>query len=44
MDSEYFIHPHDAKALNALKAIPGFPILTKKYMDIFVAPLLRRLL
>ena len=36
MYSEYFIHPNDAKALKALKAIPGFPLLTKKFMDIFV--------
>jgi hypothetical protein len=31
MYSEYFIHQNDAKALNALKAIPGFSLLTKKY-------------
>ena len=35
MYSEYFIHPYDAKALNALKSVPGFAILAKKFMEIF---------
>lgn len=35
MYTEYFIHPNDAKALKALKAIPGFPLLTKKFLDVF---------
>lgn len=33
--SEYFIHPKDAEALNALKSIPAFPMLTKKFSEIF---------
>ena len=29
-----FIHPLDRKALNALKAVPGFDLLVKKYMNV----------
>lgn len=35
VSSEYFIHPHDAQALDALKSIPGFAMLSKKYSEIF---------
>lgn len=28
-----FMHPHDATALNHLKAIPGFPVLAKKVLE-----------
>ena len=31
---EYFIHPNDAKAMEALKAIPAFTLLSKKYSDL----------
>ena len=34
MISRDFIHPADAKALNALRAIPGFPLLVKKFMEL----------
>ena len=30
----YFIHPEDEKALSALKAVPGFDLLTKKFMQV----------
>ena len=36
MHSEFFIHPNDAKALKAMKAIPAFGLVTKKLNDIFV--------
>lgn len=36
MNSEFFIHPNDAKALKAMKAIPAFGLVTKKLNDIFV--------
>lgn len=36
MYAEYFIHPNDAKALDAMKSIPGFTMLSKKFSDIFV--------
>lgn len=32
---EYFIHPNDAKALDALKAIPAFTLLSRKFSEIF---------
>ena len=30
----YFIHPEDEKAMNAMKAVPGFDRLVKKFMEI----------
>ena len=33
--SEYFIHPNDALALNTLQSIPAFPMLSKKFSEIF---------
>ena len=35
IDSRYFIHYSDQKALNALKAIPGFKAVIKAYMKVF---------
>ena len=35
MDERYFIHPNDAKALDALKSLPAFPLLCKKFNEIF---------
>lgn len=29
-----FIHPSDKKALEALKAVPGFDLVLKKFMSI----------
>ena len=31
-----FIHPSDKKALDALKALPGFDYLVKKFMSIYI--------
>lgn len=31
-----FIHPADKKALKALKAVPGFDLVTKKFMELFI--------
>lgn len=30
----YFIHPEDEKALSAMKAVPGFDLLVKKFMQV----------
>lgn len=30
----YFVHPEDEKALNAMKAVPGFDSIVKKFMKI----------
>lgn len=30
----YFIHPEDEKALNAMKAVPGFDMLVRKFLEI----------
>ncbi len=30
----YFIHPEDEKALTAMKAVPGFDLLVKKFMQV----------
>ena len=30
----YFIHPDDEKAMNAMKAIPGFDRIVKKFMEV----------
>ena len=35
MNSDFFIHPNDAKALKAMKAIPAFTMVSKKFSDIF---------
>ena len=36
MNSNFFIHPYDAKALKAMKAIPAFTMVAKKFSDIFM--------
>lgn len=35
LDYSFFIHPKDAKALDALKKVPGLPQLTRKFNEIF---------
>ncbi len=35
LDYSSFIHPNDASALNTLEKIPGLPMLTKKFNEIF---------
>lgn len=30
----YFIHPEDEKAMNAMKAVPGFDMVVKKFLEI----------
>lgn len=32
--NNYFIHPEDEKALAAMKAVPGFDLLVKKFMQV----------
>ncbi|MBQ3866264.1 MAG: M48 family metallopeptidase [Clostridia bacterium] len=36
MDARYFIHRHDAEALDTMKSIPGFTMVSKKFSDIFM--------
>lgn len=36
MDYDYFIHPTDRSALDAMKSMPGFTVISRKFSDIFV--------
>ena len=35
IDSDFYVHPSDKAALDALKAIPGFTALLKAFMQVW---------
>ena len=43
LPDSYFIHPEDQKAMNIMKAVPGFDILVKKFMNVGYETLLHGL-